>query len=494
MRARLLLSCLLLVAGNVFAQLTFTNDILQPAGPTATGDFNRDGHPDLAILNTQGGDGYLYIYNGAGGGNFNLAYVDKTVPAGITEMHTADLNNDGILDLIMTSTSSNVGHIYWGTSNGNFIAGPTVTFGKKVEQLMLGDVNNDGKVDLVADECTNLYQTPCQSETKLNKGNGVFTTSQTVALAKAPIQSALVDVNRDGKLDRITAFVQALSSKGQLTVYRGNGNGTFSTLSQMTIPVVCTTPFNPSTCYDSLSGFAVADFYNDTNLHLVVLQDHELPSSDGGGTASLYTFKNNGAGYFTLAHTTKLPAAETAILAADLNVDQKQDILLDNGAVRAQNAYYLLGNGNGTFNAAVQAPWNVGDGGLDLTRDFALTSRPDVVSTQGPYGGAATLININTTNVANCAPPGSGKLAAKICSPAAGSKTSSTSVTIRGSGNSPAGIKRMEIWIDGVKRGLRWSDQIAETFTLSAGSHQVSMVAIDMYEGYAKSNETITVP
>lgn len=488
MGVRLFLSCLLLVAVNAFSQVTFTTDTLTASGPTVTGDFNRDGHPDLAVLNTNG-DGYLYVYAGAGGGNFNLAFVDKSMPAGITEMHTADLNNNGILDLILTSSQSNVGHILWGTSTGNFTTGPTITFSKNVQQLMLGDVNNDGKVDLVANECAS-YTLPCVTETKLNKGSGVFATSQSVSLSQVPLQSTLADINRDGKLDLITAFDQTTTAPGLVQVYRGSGTGTFSKLSHVTTPVVCTT----STCYDSLGGFVVADFYNDTNLHFVVLQNHELPSGDGAGTASLYTYKNNGAGTFTLTHTTSLSTAETGIIAADLNVDQKQDLLVGNGAVRASNAYYLLGNGNGTFNAQVSAPWDVPDGGLDFTRDLALTSRPDVVSTQGPYVSALTLININTTNVSNCPPPGSGKLAAKICSPAAGSKTASTSVTVKGSGNSPAGVKRLEIWIDGTKRGLRWSDQIKETFALSAGTHRVTVVAVDLYEGTAQTSETITVP
>ena len=494
MRFRLLLSCLVLVAVNAFSQVTFTSNTLSASGPTVNGDFNRDGHPDIAVLNTNGGDGYLYVYFGIGGGNFNLAYVNKAVPAGITEMHTADLNNDGILDLILTANTSNIGHILWGTSNGNFTTGPSVTFAKDVQQLMLGDVNNDGKVDLVANVCASTYNTPCETEVKLNKGGGAFATSQSLALAHATLQSTLADINRDGKLDLITAFNQAVGSKGTLEIYRGNGNGTFSTLSQITLPVVCTNPTSGS-CYDSLGGFVVADFYNDTDLHLVVLQNHETPGGDGGGTGTLYTYKNNGAGAFALAHTTSLPEAETAILAADLNVDQKQDILLDNGAVRVVNAYYLLGNGNGTFQTPPKfAPWDVADGGLDFTRDLELTSRPDVVSTQGPYAGADTLININTTNVTNCPPPGSARLAAKVCSPASGSRTSSTSVTVRGSGNSPAGVKRLEIWIDGAKRGLRWSDQIAETFTLSAGAHRVAVVAVDMYEGTAESVANITVP
>ncbi len=241
MRIRLLLSCLVLFAVNAFSQVTFTSNTLPQSGPTVNGDFNRDGHPDLAILNTVG-DGYLYVYFGIGNGNFNLAYVDKAVPTAITEMHTADLNNDGVLDLILTSYQTSTGYILYGTSSGNFTTGPKIAFAKHPQQIQLGDVNNDGKVDIVAAECASTYTTPCQIETKLNKGAGVFTNSQTLTLPQAPIQTTLADINRDGKLDVLTAFEQLVGSQGKIEIYTGNGAGTFAPHSSITLPVVCTDP------------------------------------------------------------------------------------------------------------------------------------------------------------------------------------------------------------------------------------------------------------
>jgi hypothetical protein len=71
---------------------------------------------------------------------------------------------------------------------------------------------------------------------------------------------------------------------------------------------------------------------------------------------------------------------------------------------------------------------------------------------------------------------------------------SSTTFTIKAAGNSPVGVKRMEIWIDGVKRGQALDDQIRRTVTLSAGSHKLTVVAVDQYHGTSKTTKTISVP
>ncbi len=52
----------------------------------------------------------------------------------------------------------------------------------------------------------------------------------------------------------------------------------------------------------------------------------------------------------------------------------------------------------------------------------------------------------------------------------------------------------MEIYVDGVKKADAWSDQIVKTYTLTAGKHRVTVVAVDMYEGTASTVSNITVP
>ncbi len=60
---------------------------------------------------------------------------------------------------------------------------------------------------------------------------------------------------------------------------------------------------------------------------------------------------------------------------------------------------------------------------------------------------------LNQNAVTNCAPPGSGTLAVHVCS----ANTGINSLTVKAAGNSPNGVMRVELWIDGSKRAPRHS-------------------------------------
>ena len=475
MSARNLLACILLFAVDACwgqQQPTFNFQSLPASGLVVSGDFNRDGWPDLAVVDTQGGGG-LNIYLGIGNGNFNLANINYTIPSSVHQILTADMNGDGILDLVFTSSGSNVVSIFFGDGKGDFSLGESVTLKQTSPSIQLGDVNGDGKIDIVA-----------AGQVMLNKGSGIF-----ASVLSANAGGLLIDVNGDGKLDSV-----GYGSKG-VVVSKGSGTGTFATPYHTggNEPVLC---IDAGNCNFGVNGFVFADFYNLGHLDLAILLEACDGNVDPDGLAcaeALYIYKNNGSGMFSLTHSVKFTSANsTSLYASDLNGDQKQDIVVYSGNVRAGGAIYFMGNGNGTF-ASPQWVALPGSGStFAFTRDLGLTSRRDVVSTVGPYGGPDTEIDLNTTPVTNCQPPNSSKLAARICSPIGGA--SPATVVVKGSGNSPAGVQRLEVWIDGVKKGQSLSDQIRKTFTLVAGSHRVALVAVDKYKGTAKTSVSITVP
>jgi hypothetical protein len=103
----ILAACIVTCLGAVAAaQITFTDEPFA-TGPSPTnvvsGDFNRDGFPDLAITDQQAGT--VTILLGVGGGQF--AFGSEISTGGTpTQIVTGDFNNDGKLDLAVNLSSA----------------------------------------------------------------------------------------------------------------------------------------------------------------------------------------------------------------------------------------------------------------------------------------------------------------------------------------------------------------------------------------------------
>ena len=179
------------------------------------------------------------------------------------------------------------------------------------------------------------------------------------------------------------------------------------------------------------------------------------------------------------------------VFAADINDDQNMDAVVVNGANFGGAIVYALGKGDGTLGRQYEltgADSNVS--GLAI-RDINLNSRPDVLVAS--WMGNGFNYGVDTSAYTNCAPPDSSKLQAKICVPAPNGNVTNP-ITVRGAGNSPIGVKRLEIWVDGVKLTEGLNDQIAKQITLSPGMHSLFVVAVDQYLGSASAAENINVP
>ena len=65
---------------------------------------------------------------------------------------------------------------------------------------------------------------------------------------------------------------------------------------------------------------------------------------------------------------------------------------------------------------------------------------------------------------------------------------------MKASGNSPAGVNQLQVWIDGKKKYVKWGDQLSKSFTLSSGRHRISVSANDKYMGTAKTAVNVNIP
>jgi hypothetical protein len=177
----------------------------------AAGDFDNDGHLDLAIgenigLSPDSGAGLVLVLRGDGAGHFTrLSATRTTWPR---ELTVTDLNGDGKPDLLAFSTQNFGSPGDPGTSvllndgTGHFSA-TTPTAGPDAKLAVgLGDLNGDGYPDLVIGGELSENDTQPVLDVVLNDGHGHFTTvASSLPLAAVPTSLTVLDADHDGHPD-----------------------------------------------------------------------------------------------------------------------------------------------------------------------------------------------------------------------------------------------------------------------------------------------------
>ena len=87
------------------------NDVGWSGAATPT-DFDRNGIPDLYVLNMQGHDGYWLNEDGQRFSNQSGQDFKKT-PWGAMGVKSFDFNNDGLMDLMITDMHSDMSEKDW---------------------------------------------------------------------------------------------------------------------------------------------------------------------------------------------------------------------------------------------------------------------------------------------------------------------------------------------------------------------------------------------
>jgi hypothetical protein len=212
--------------------------------------------------------------------------------------------------------------------------------------------------------------------------------------------------------------------------------------------------------------------------------------NDTSSPNSEYVFVNSGSGSFNLRSRVVASNFGGSVYVTDIDGDGLADLVSVDGNFRAGGIEIATGHGNGTFATPVKVPnvTLIGSLGGIVARDLNLDSRHDLaiagISELG-VGAPVTHVLLNQNAQTNCAPPPASTLAVHMCTPAANAGVRST-FTVHAAGNSPAGVKRMELWVDGVKRAQNFNDQLGSTITLSLGTHRLTVVGVDQFDGLVK--------
>jgi hypothetical protein len=212
--------------------------VILPAGANPgflkLADVNGDGKPDIVESNFGTGTVGVLLNDGHGGFSAPTYTNVGNGPAGIA---VGDINGDGFPDIVVGNTGDNTVSVLLNNGHGGFTAQTPVTLASGAIPLnvALGDLNGDGKLDMVVDDI--------QDDTVvvlLGNGLGGFTTKSTFTfgsggtgtVSTSPQSVSLVDVNGDGILDIVTSAYQ--NHVSTVVVFLGNGDGSFQSPTEIT--------------------------------------------------------------------------------------------------------------------------------------------------------------------------------------------------------------------------------------------------------------------
>jgi hypothetical protein len=239
--------------------------------------------------------------------------------AGGGQTVTADFNGDGKPDLV-----SSDGTVLLGRGDGTFTTAAALSV--TGDNIVAGDFNGDGKPDVIVTSAASTVLSVL-----LGNGDGTFQAAQTVNVGASLKSLVTADFNKDGKLD-----VAGVNDTSGLFVLLGAGNGSFTAASGSPLAL-------------PPGSFIVAgDFNGGSRTDLVFGASSNSSTSIPGGV-----FLGNGDGTFkTESPVTIGLDSLTAAGAADLNGDGKLDLIFSGLAKNTAKTVVLLGNGDGTFQAA----------------------------------------------------------------------------------------------------------------------------------------------
>ena len=321
----------------------------------ALGDINGDGRIDIVVGNS---DQDSQILINSGDGTFSDMNAVK-LPGGTMNTRSlalGDVNDNGRIDIVVGNFGQ-TNQVLVNSSDGTFSDTSTLSLpggSKQTISLAVGDINGDGRIDIVIG---NYGQ---ENRLLVNLGDGTLSDMNVVSLPGGGRNTyciALGDVNGDGHID---IAIGKLGEENQLLI--NSGNGTFSDTNTVSLP-------GGSSNTHSL---ALGDVNGDGSIDIVIGnygQENQLLINTGDGT-------------FSDTNTVNLPGGSRntkSLVLGDINGDGRMDIVVGNSyqqnqvLMNSRNADTLFSDANigslsgGNWNTFSLALGDVnGDGHIDI--------------------------------------------------------------------------------------------------------------------------------
>ncbi|WP_437676623.1 FG-GAP-like repeat-containing protein [Sorangium sp. So ce131] len=316
---------------------TFADPVSYAVGSVAlsieAADLNGDGHPDLAVANSESADVSVLLNEGDGTFATAVSYPAGARPAFVA---AADLNGDGHIDLTAANGWAGGVSLLLNQGDGTFAAPVEHASGGSTGAVAAADLNGDGRLDLAAVNSDN-GDTDMRGNVSvlLNQGNNTFSAPVSYALHDMPLKVTAADLNGDGHTDlAVVDYIRRLS------VLLNRGDGTFAAPVTYAVGLYA-------------SSVAAADLNGDGHPDLAV-----------GSYTEVGVLLNQGDGTFAAPVNHGMVMSLRSVEAADLNGDGRLDLAVTNtaepGTFWGGDVRVLLNQGSGTF--ASSASYAAGQG------------------------------------------------------------------------------------------------------------------------------------
>ena len=311
------------------------------ASDLLTADFNRDGHPDLLLVDP-GRSLAAFLDNGTG--PFATPVV-SSLPYATGRPAIADVNSDGITDVVVSDWSTATIAVMLGHGDGTFTQGLSFGSISLPGPLAVADLNGDGDPD-IAVASSDSHSGSNVVAVYVGDGTGHFSGGTTTTVGSDYWSITPADMNLDGKMDLFVGGYPGIQ------FLLGDGHGGFA----------------PHWLTSDGQTVAIGDFNHDGKPDLAIA---------AGGTHQWFVEVNFGNGDGTFRHSARYAVGYNSgsIEAVDIDGDANVDLLA--AGTLGSAVTVLRGKPDGTFHQAelfVSGPgtWKIvtGDFDRDGSTDF----------------------------------------------------------------------------------------------------------------------------